>query len=117
MSESKSRGDGITEAVKTSFPTLLFDILLPCADTASDILMVLNWYRLGSIQYATALLIPILANYFMNWNVWWRIETKEKKKFTWILVMLNIWTQAKGLKVVMRSFQDINKAKKKKRCC
>ena len=114
MSESKPRNDGIAEAVKTSFPTLLFDVILPSADTVSDILMVFNWYILGSIEYATALLMPILANYIMNWNVWWRIETKEKKKFTWILVMLNIWTQAKGLKVIIRSFQDIKKAKKKK---
>ena len=89
------------EIVRFVLSTILSDIILPSADTYSDIRMVASWYGLGSNKYATALLIPMLIKYLMTWCLWWRIEKEKKKKWTWAFVLFDIWTQAKGCKIII----------------
>ena len=83
----------VVDKMKFAVPTIFSEVVLPSADMYSDINLVITWYSLGTYKYATAILIPFLANYLMTWYTWWRIEEKEKKKWTWILALLNIWHQ------------------------
>ena len=86
----------------TLFTLLLFGILSPVIDTKGDLLFCIKAF-LNSHYFIGCLVIsPVLFNMIFVGYVWknGNFDTKHEIRFTWILVILNIWPPYQAFKVI-----------------
>ena len=93
----------------------LFDAILPTLDVYGDASLVGPWYHYGYYRYAGLMTIPMALNYIFTFIQWCAVEKKSDKKWTWILVILQLWQQWRVLKVVILIFKKDTRARDKKR--
>jgi len=100
---------------------LVLNILLPTADTVTDIILVIKLYRGADrgghwenhLIMATAMLLPFLLNYVVCLITFFRKETY--RRFTFIFALLNIYPQFKAFKIIHLLWTDEENGKKKKK--
>ena len=86
-------------------PMLVLDVALPLSDNVSDLALILRWYLSGHAKYATGMLIPFLMNVCGNIYNWWKWDSKKEKKFTWMLLILQLWPVYRAIKVIILIFK------------
>ena len=114
------------------------DLLLPTLDVYSDVSLIVSWYYQGYysytlgyynrysgsannayqafIVYAAMMTIPLMLNYLFMSYKWWTMENASDKKWSWILVLLQLWQQWNALKIIYKFFKkDIRAEEEKKR--
>ena len=74
-------------------PIILLSIMLPTWDVFSDLGLTLRLALQGDVYFALSLLAPQLLNIGMTALLWLRIEPVEYRRWSWILVALQIWPQ------------------------
>ena len=72
---------------------ILLSIMLPTWDVFSDLALTLRLALQGDVYFALSLLAPQLLNIGMTALLWLRIEPVEYRRWSWILVALQIWPQ------------------------
>ena len=92
--DSEEKEDILTPALSL----LIFNISMPCVDFYFDahlirILFANNWGCLFVLVCALA------TNFLFTSFVWWRIEPKSQKTWSWIFLILQIWPQLKAFQV------------------
>ena len=78
-------------------------ILLPTADVLGDINFVIRALCSHNFGIGCAMILPVLLNIAFNLYKWMSTEydTQKEKKFTWLLVILNVWPQYQVLKLLL----------------
>ena len=102
-------------AVTSILPTVIFDTVLPTVDSVSDFTLILRWYAIGHIKFATAMLIPYLMNVCFNAYQWWKWDSSFEKKFTWILLPFQLWPIYRAIKLVVHLCMKKPNAQEEKR--
>ena len=92
-----------------------FDVLLPTLDVYGDASLVIPWYYQEHYIYASLMTVPMLLNYLFTTYKWWSMEKASDKKWSWILVMLQLWQQWNALKVMRKIYKQDNRAEEKKK--
>ena len=94
-----------------------FDIVLPTVDVYGDASLILSWFTRGHPVYGALMSVPMALNYIFTSYKWWSIEKKkESRKWSWVLVMFQVWQQWNALKIIIKlSKQDDRAEEKKKR--
>ena len=105
---------GVTE-IKSILPTLIFDITVPFADNVSDIRLILEWYISGNWKFSTSMLIPFLLNVSANIYHWWKWDSKTEKRFTWLLLIIQLWPFYRAVKLAYKMFKKIPGAEAEKK--
>ena len=111
---------------------LLLNITLPTLDLYKDITMLI---RLSSYPQYWAWGIFLFAGVFLNFMftclAWWRLEPRQKKSWTWILLLLQVkqsrdrmippdscplqvWPQARAVRVLVFTWRKHPTAKQEK---
>ena len=72
---------------------VLLSIMIPTWDVYSDLALTLSLALDGEFYYALCLLAPQLFNIGMTSVLWQRTEPMENRRWSWILVPLQIWPQ------------------------
>ena len=72
---------------------ILLSIMLPTWDVFSDLGLTLRLALQGDVYFALSMLAPQLLNIGMTAVLWLRIEPVEYRRWSWILVALQIWPQ------------------------
>ena len=72
---------------------ILLSIMLPTWDVFSDLALTLRLALQGDVYFALSLLAPQLLNIGMTAVLWLRIEPVEYRRWSWVLVALQIWPQ------------------------
>ena len=72
---------------------VLLSIMLPSWDVYSDLALTITLALEGEVYYALCLLAPQLVNIGLTAVLWHRIEPKEHRHWSWILLPLQIWPQ------------------------
>ena len=72
-------------------PSMIVDVGVPFMDNVSDIRLILKWYTTGHVKFAIAMLIPFLLNVTANIYHWWKWDSNTEKKYTWLLIILQLW--------------------------
>ena len=72
---------------------VLLSIMLPSWDVYSDLALTISLALEGEVYYALCLLAPQLFNIGLTSLLWHRIEPKEHRYWSWILLPLQIWPQ------------------------
>ena len=99
----------------TILPLLIFDVGVPFADNTSDIRLIVEWYITGNWKYATGMLIPFLLNVFANIYHWWKWDSKSEKKYTWLLIILQLWPIYRAIKLAIKIVKKIPGAEAEKK--
>ena len=101
--------------LKNSVLIILFNIILPTADTFTDLRLIHYLYYYveyeGNATFSMALLLPFLLNYFLSWRAWFRFE-KEKRN-SWRFPMYNLYPQYQAAGVVKLFWTNPAKAEEK----
>ena len=79
--------------------TLILNIVLPTLDVYLDVRFV---HLLFPEYWGCGLLVVggILANFLFTALAWWRLEPRHLKSCTWLLLLLQVWPQFKGVQVI-----------------
>ena len=72
---------------------VLLSIIVPTWDVYSDLALTLSLALDGEFYYALCLLAPQLFNIGMTSVLWQRTEPMENRRWSWILLPLQIWPQ------------------------
>ena len=102
------------DTVKSVLPTLAFDCIAPLVDQVSDLILIITWLTSGHIKFAIAMTIPFLLNVTANFYHWWKWDDKMEKRFSWILVVLQLWPVYRALKIVNLVHKNDPNANKEK---
>ena len=94
---------------------LLLDVLLPICDVYGDISLVIPWYLLGHYYYAMSMMIPMILSYIFTLIKWWSFEEKGNMWWSWILVLLQLWTPWRAWNVMILLYKNDNQAQAKKK--
>ena len=89
---------------------LFFDVFLPTLDVYSDASLVLPWYYENHWKFALMMSIPPLLNFGFTAYKWWSTEKKSEKKWTWVLVLLQLYQQWRALKVIYLIWKNDKRA-------
>ena len=100
----------------TILPSLIFDVVVPFVDNVSDLRQILEWYTTNHWKFATSMLIPFLLNVTANIYHWWKWDSNTEKKYTWLLVILQLWPIYRAIKLAYKSWKKLPgvEAEKKK---
>ena len=101
--------------IKDIFPTLVLDVAVPTADQVSDLSLIVKWYAEDHPKYATAMLIPFLLNVCSNFYHWWKWDSSFEKRFTWLLVLFQLWPVYRAVKLVIQLYRRNESAEAEKR--
>ena len=103
------------EIAKNLLILIIANICLPTYDTYTDIALIIRLLLHGpSLKFGLGLMVPLFMNIFATTFTWWRKDSSEEKKWTWILVILLIWPQYQAAKVLILLFKDFEKSQQKK---
>lgn len=101
--------------VGSIIPNLILDAVLPTVDSVLNLILILRWYTLGHVNYASALAVPFIINSVFNIYQWWKFDSKTEKKFTWLLVVLQLWPAYKTMNLILRLYNENKKTDEEKR--
>ena len=79
---------------------VIMSIFWPSCDVYSDLLLFIDLVIRGEVRYATCLLLPQLVNIILTALLWRKLELKEHRSWSWILVPLQAWPQFFALRII-----------------
>ena len=94
---------------------IFFDVFLPTLDVYGDASLVIPWYYNGHYLYALFMTIPMILNYVFTSYKWWSLENKTDRKWSWILVVLQLWQQYRAIKIIYLLYKKDVRAHEKKK--
>ena len=81
---------------------LFLSMGLPTIDGGFDLYLSITAIQGGRIRWGIALLVPVIVNLCCKGVTWWRMDTREERRWTWILVVLMLWPQYRALVLFWR---------------
>ena len=82
---------------------LILGIILPTADTFSDINFAISAFSTQNPRIGISMLLPVILN--LAFNIYFLIVTKfdsqRERRFTWLLIIMNVWPQYQVLKLIV----------------
>ena len=81
---------------------VIFDIFIPTIDTYGDINFAVSAFHFGHIGVGCAISFPVIMHLFFTFYTWKStdLDSSKEKRFTWLLLILNIWKQYQILKLI-----------------
>ena len=70
--------------------------------------------RFKNIKYAISMTFPIFLQFLSICYKWFRLEKRENKRWSWILLILQFWPQWRALRIINLSYKKDEKAERKK---
>ena len=91
------------ENVLTILQHTIFDILLPTSDAFGDIKFSISALCSQNPGIGCLMILPVVLNTAINFYKWFSTDhdTQKEKRFTWLLVVLNLWPQYQVLKLIL----------------
>ena len=101
-------------------PTLILvgvNIILPSMDLYRDITMMTRLFNIEYSEYSLwigFLFLCLLINFFFTSLTWWRLETAQDKRWSWLLLLLQVWPQSRAVWVIWLTWTGNPKASQEK---
>ena len=87
------------DAITPSIKLVLFNIIFPTADIFFDIVLVQKLFHNGYLGSGVLVFTGIFTNFLFTSLAWWRMESVEQKKWSWIFLLLQLWPQLRAFQV------------------
>ena len=91
------------ENIITILQHTIFDILLPTSDAFGDIKFAISAFYSQNPGIGCLMILPVVLNTAFTYYKWFSTDhdTQKEKRFTWLLVVLNLWPQYQVLKLIL----------------
>ena len=91
------------ENILTILQHTIFDILLPTSDAFGDIKFAISAFYSQNPGIGCLMILPVVLNMAFTFYKWFSTDhdTQKEKRFTWLLVVLNLWPQYQVLKLIL----------------
>ena len=89
----------LPDAITPSMMLIVFNIILPTVDIFLDTALVQKLFLNGYWCSGLAVTAGIVTNFLFTSLVWWRMESPEQKKWSWIFLLLQLWPQLRAFQV------------------
>ena len=82
---------------------LVLGIILPTADTFSDINFAISAFSTQNPRIGISMLLPVILNLAFNIYFWMvtKFDSETERRFTWLLIIMNVWPQYQVLKLIV----------------
>ena len=97
----KTTINNIKDNIAPLIMLILFCILAPSWDVYSDLQITIDLFRYGHPRYAAAMILPLLLNFIFTFFMWQKMERKEAKRWSWVLVVAQCWPQFFAARIVL----------------
>ena len=94
-------------AIFTILQLTIFDILLPTGDVIGDINFAIAAFVSKNYGITCLMIFPVLLNMAFTSHKWLStdFDAQKEKRFSWILVVLNLWPQYQVCKLLFTIFR------------
>ena len=89
----------LPDAITPSMMLIVFNIILPTVDIFLDTALVQKLFLNGYWCSGLAVTAGIVTNFLFTSLAWWRLESSEQKKWSWIFLLLQLWPQLRAFQV------------------
>ena len=89
----------LPDLITPSMILIIFNVILPTVDIFLDTALVQKLFLNGYWGCGVFVTSGILTNFLFSSLAWWRMEPAEQKKWSWILLVLQLWPQLKAFQV------------------
>ena len=89
----------LRDSVTPSIKLFVFNIVLPTVDIFLDITLILKLFKNGFWGSGTIVVTGIVTNFIFTSLAWWRMESANQKKWSWIFLLLQLWPQLRAFQV------------------
>ncbi len=96
---------------KVSLKVFLSNILSPTSSFVTDVYLAILTEKSGREFHAFVLLLPLIVNTFVQFSTFAKFEETRMKKFTWPLVILQLWQQYHAVKIIVAIWKDYDQGK------
>ena len=93
-------------AIKRILPSFLFNVLLPTLDVYSDLSLIIPWYLANHWKYALSMTLPLVLQFASTIYKWFQFECPKQKRWTWILLLLQLWPQWRAIRVLKLLYKN-----------
>ena len=100
--------------IQEVFLVVFFHIILPTADTVSDLRLIIIFFAEGQSGWAGLLLLPFLVNYLTTLHSWWRYD-RGHRRYTWPASLLGCYPQLVAARVLYWICKDEERGLEEKR--
>ena len=76
-------------------------LILPTVDIGTDLRLAIIWWPTRR-NWAIAILCTILANTSCSAVLWWYLEPRWKKKYSWIFVIFQVFPQYRAVSIIYK---------------
>ena len=99
------------ENIITILQHTIFDILLPTSDAFGDIKFAISAFYSQNPGIGCLMILPVVLNTAFTFYKWFSTDhdTQKEKRFTWLLVVLNLWPQYQVLKLILLILREKSK--------
>ena len=96
----------------TIFRHTFWDILLPTSDVLGDINFAVSAFLFQKYDIGCLMLLPVALNMAFQFYKWFTgdHDTQKGKRFTWLLLVLNLWPQYQVVKLISLILRGKGKA-------
>ena len=105
----------INRNVPKMLPSALFDVGLPTLDVYSDLSLIIPWFIRGHVIYGWSMTVPLLLQFISTAYKWIKMEKPEDKKWSWILLLLQLWPQWRAIRIIRLLYRNDPRAVEKKK--
>ena len=85
--------------IQEVFLVVVFHIILPTADTISDLRLIIIFFDESQPVWAGLLLVPFLVNYFTTLHSWWQFDLGHRR-YSWPASLLGCYPQLVAVRVL-----------------
>ena len=89
----------LPDIVTPSIKLIVFNIILPTIDVFLDAALVQKLFLNGYLGCGAFVTCGIVTNFLFTSLAWWRMESAEQKKWSWIFLLLQLWPQLRAFQV------------------
>ena len=89
----------LPDAITPSMMLIVFNVILPTIDIFLDTALVQKLFLNGYWCSGLAVTAGIVTNFLFTSLAWWRMESAEQKKWSWIFLLLQLWPQLRAFQV------------------
>lgn len=100
---------------KNILPSVMFDVVLPTLDVYSDLSLIIPWFIIGHGGYGLSMTVPLLFQFASTAYKWFKMETPQDKKWSWVFLILQLWPQLKAFRVILLIYKNDRRANAEKK--
>ena len=109
--------DLIPDFLTPTFILVGVNIVLPTMDLYRDLSMMTRLFNSEYSEYSGwigFLFLCLLINFLFTSLAWWRLEAAEDKRWSWVLLLLQVWPQSRAVRVIWLNWTGHPKADEEK---